>query len=642
MTIDHTKVPSTQSNFTVLVSVTDPALKTVANGGHVANANGYDIGFYADSGGSTKLKWEVEKYNGTTGNLIAWVKIPSVSSTTDTPFYLFYGDPSIVTNQSDPVNTWDSNYKAVYHLGNGATFSGTDSTAQNNSTNNGLTAAAGQFVGGATVGSGNYALNSNVVNTAVATVSAWVKANVAVGRLIGFAEGNNGFIADKNIFLTSTHKAAAYGYDTGPKTVFGATTITTGAWHYIVGVFNGTNVTVYIDGSSDGSTACGNTFAGYSNPDLLLGGIDRGSSGDAGSSTYLNGIIDEPRFSSVARSAAWIAAEYNNQNSPGTFITMGSESCPSATPTPTPTTTPTPTPTATPQFAADDFNRADGQLGLNWAKPVPASEETLVIVNNEVTPDIDGAHCYAYWIGNTFSQDQYSQVRLSDIGNWNGVIARAQSAVDRFYMAFVFGPNDYRLYLRKDGLYYTLNVGGTETWVPGDVIRLEAVGLNPVQLTLFRNGNPVLTYTDTTENLVGGSPGIGIWSPYQENRAVDDWEGGSVGMQGIFVQQTQVPSVRGNLVTTALGVSQVRLSWTAPTDSAAVKKYEVQRRDPGSTSFIHAGTTTGISYIDTGLAAGSNYSYRVLVRDMKGRLKKYSGAASVTTASPTIVPRVPR
>ena len=77
MTIDHTKVPSTQSNFTVLVSVTDPALKTIANGGHVANANGYDIGFYADSGGSTKLKWEVEKYDGTVGNLIAWVKIPT-------------------------------------------------------------------------------------------------------------------------------------------------------------------------------------------------------------------------------------------------------------------------------------------------------------------------------------------------------------------------------------------------------------------------------------------------------------------------------------------------------------------------------------------------------------------------------------
>src|SRR5439155_310959 len=105
MTIDHTKVPSTQSNFTVMVNVTDPALKTVANGGHVANANGYDIGFYADSGGTTKLKWQVEKYNGTTGNLIAWVKIPSVSSSIDTVFYLMYGNSSINTDQSDPPNS---------------------------------------------------------------------------------------------------------------------------------------------------------------------------------------------------------------------------------------------------------------------------------------------------------------------------------------------------------------------------------------------------------------------------------------------------------------------------------------------------------------------------------------------------------
>jgi hypothetical protein len=51
MMIDHAKVASTQSNFTVLVSVTDPALKTIANGGHVANANGFDIGFYVDSRG---------------------------------------------------------------------------------------------------------------------------------------------------------------------------------------------------------------------------------------------------------------------------------------------------------------------------------------------------------------------------------------------------------------------------------------------------------------------------------------------------------------------------------------------------------------------------------------------------------------
>ena len=60
------------------------------------------------------------------------------------------------------------------------------------------------------------------------------------------------------------------------------------------------------------------------------------------------------------------------------------------------------------------------------------------------------------------------------------MIARAQRIIDRFYMAFVFDPNDYRLCLRKEGLYYSLRSGNTETWVAGDIIRLEASGLNPV------------------------------------------------------------------------------------------------------------------------------------------------------------------
>jgi chitodextrinase len=70
-----------------------------------------------------------------------------------------------------------------------------------------------------------------------------------------------------------------------------------------------------------------------------------------------------------------------------------------------------------------------------------------------------------------------------------------------------------------------------------------------------------------------------------------------------------------------------------------VRSYEVQRQDPGSTSFVHVGTTTGTSYTDIGLAAGSDYRYRVLVADARGNLKEYSGVASVTTATSTISPR---
>ena len=154
-----------------------------------------------------------------------------------------------------------------------------------------------------------------------------------------------------------------------------------------------------------------------------------------------------------------------------------------------------------------------------------------------MTPDTDGTHCYAYWTGNTFGQDQGSEARISNVGSWNGVIARAQATVDRFYLAFVFGPNDYRIFLRKDGLYYTLSQGSTETWVAGDIIRLEAVGLNPVQLTLFRNGNPVLTYTDTTENLVGGSPGIGIWTANRHTWQLTTGTAGILGCRGFSKHQ---------------------------------------------------------------------------------------------------------
>ena len=47
-------------------------------------------------------------------------------------------------------------------------------------------------------------------------------------------------------------------------------------------------------------------------------------------------------YSTIERNAGWVTTEYNNQSSPGTFITMGSENC--ATPTQLNRYRPTPTP----------------------------------------------------------------------------------------------------------------------------------------------------------------------------------------------------------------------------------------------------------------------------------------------------------
>ena len=100
ITIVSSEVPNTdQSNFPMLFSDTRPLFMSVANGGHVANANGYDIIFTADAAGTQKLNHEIESYNGTTGQFIAWVQVPTVSHTSNTVIYLFYGNSSIVTSR---------------------------------------------------------------------------------------------------------------------------------------------------------------------------------------------------------------------------------------------------------------------------------------------------------------------------------------------------------------------------------------------------------------------------------------------------------------------------------------------------------------------------------------------------------------
>ncbi len=61
ITIDHTKIPNTdQVNFPVLITGAYSYLATTGNGGNVTNANGYDITFTSDQGGSSALSFERE------------------------------------------------------------------------------------------------------------------------------------------------------------------------------------------------------------------------------------------------------------------------------------------------------------------------------------------------------------------------------------------------------------------------------------------------------------------------------------------------------------------------------------------------------------------------------------------------------
>jgi len=121
ITIDHTKVGTVnntdQTNFPLLFAGTYNYLRTTGNGGNVINASGYDITFTSDAAGKTLLPFERESYNASTGAVVFWINVPTVSHTTNTVIYLNYGNSSTSTDQSSKAATWNANYKGVWHLG---------------------------------------------------------------------------------------------------------------------------------------------------------------------------------------------------------------------------------------------------------------------------------------------------------------------------------------------------------------------------------------------------------------------------------------------------------------------------------------------------------------------------------------------
>src|SRR5260370_6901612 len=70
ITIDHTKVPNTdQGNFPFLISGTYSYLATVANGGRVQNANGYEPIFPTHQSATLRLAPDIDSYTPPTAPL---------------------------------------------------------------------------------------------------------------------------------------------------------------------------------------------------------------------------------------------------------------------------------------------------------------------------------------------------------------------------------------------------------------------------------------------------------------------------------------------------------------------------------------------------------------------------------------------
>lgn len=334
LTIDHTKVADNFTDFVVLINLTDNRLKVVGSGGHVQNPNGYDIRPYADISGATPLTYELDTYVSTTGALAMWVKIPSLSSSTDLTFYLFYGDGSLSTNGSSS-GTWDSNYQGVYHMGTPSSLSLVDSTGHSNGSSSGPTASTGLIGGAISLANNHATLKSDKILAGQSAwmVSLWLKTTQASAGGTPphpYSERNGANQYIQMVALLSggsytdhiyyTHRSEDNNYfDTIPPV-----TVNDGTWHYCVIYFNtvyGNPMKTWVDNDYSAERT-------YTGDNVFTTGYDT----QVGRYDNFTAQIDEVRLSTGnARAGAggnernWILTEYRNQGTPSTFMSIGTE-----------------------------------------------------------------------------------------------------------------------------------------------------------------------------------------------------------------------------------------------------------------------------------------------------------------------------
>jgi RHS repeat-associated protein len=319
ITIDHTKVSNTdQTNFPVLISGTYSYLATVSNGGNVTNANGYDIIFTSDAAGTAILPFEQESYSSATGAMSYWIRVSSLSHTTDTAIYMFYGNGSVTTDQSNKTGVWDSNFVGVWHLPNGSTLTANDSTSNGfNGTINNATATSGQIGGAANFGgSTNISVATTGTLSGAFTAELWAKPTSAAGGVFGSrSPADSSF--DIQISSTGLHGDIGNGSSWITTAANANFSYAANTWHHFVYVVTTSGYKIYGDGSQIGSGSFSATPLLYdSNHRLTIGGI--------GYPGYnFSGAVDEVRVSNVARTADWIATERTNQSSPAGFYSVG-------------------------------------------------------------------------------------------------------------------------------------------------------------------------------------------------------------------------------------------------------------------------------------------------------------------------------
>jgi hypothetical protein len=330
ITIDSSHVSGIHTDFPVMVT---------PSGLSDARSDGKDIVF-TQSNGTTRIPCEIDGFTTGTGNI--WVKVPSVTESSDTNIYIYYGEGNDHTDDSGyrPSGVWDDGFIFVSHMNDLTTSTVKDSTRYANNGN-------------------KYATNQPIENTRIIGIKGSsqlfestgddyissqsesqynVSSNFTFECWFNFSDptDNHGYLCTRSesnqyhpfLFYVSgtqnpdtTHNLKVHmaTYDATGSLI--ADTISEDTDYYLAYTFeSGASYEshAYLDASEVlESTGWGGSIGQRTYP-LCIGGRPDGN-------RSFSGQIDEVRLHKWTRTVGWIKTAYSTMSSPSTFYTLYSE-----------------------------------------------------------------------------------------------------------------------------------------------------------------------------------------------------------------------------------------------------------------------------------------------------------------------------
>ncbi|QWZ06693.1 fibronectin type III domain-containing protein [Nocardioides panacis] len=486
----------------------------------------------------------------------------------------------------------------------------TSGTTAADSSDNGDT---GTYVGGVTQGrpgalggqgtaatfdgsTGNVTETSSRSGPSAFTAELWFNTDTqSGGKLIGFGDASTGLSGsyDKQVYMLNDGRLVFGNYNNGFDTIYSSRSYNDAAWHYLVVTQGPNGMTMYVDNAAIGThpATTNQRYTGY----WRAGGDNLAFWPDQPSSAYLAGTMDEVALYDAPLSADQINAHYIAAGRNGRDVTN-------------------PETAITSPHQGDVVTTGQVTVSATATDNVGVSQVDLQVDGTTVGTDTTAPYTFDWTATDgehtlqTVAHDAAGNTGTSSVVQVTGTTPDTTDPTTS-----ITSPAD------------GATVSGPTT-VTADAA--DNRGVTTVRLQVDGTTVDTSTTAPYTFTWNANDPGAHTLRTVASDAAGNTGTSAPVNVTVPVPADTTPPTAPTGLTATATSPTTVDLSWGASTDNRGVTGYQVVR---GSTV---VDTVTGRTYTDTGLTAGTSYSYVVRAVDAAGNVSGDSNTATVTTPDP--------